>query len=145
MNHTFLFTEARWRATGFFTDDAGKTIPVEGITTVTHKDGVWLNEGAMKLLEGTRGEYSNLYEIVPFQPGAVRTTWKSVNPNLGNLEGIFLIVNDVIFSFYASDDGTHYGSECILRIDDGTYNNWGCLASDGRVVSTWTAQLKKIN
>ncbi len=143
MNHAFLFQPATWAATGVYTFADGKTVPVKGETTVTHKPKVWVNEGRMRLLDETGLKLENRYEILPFTEGRDYTSWKSFNPALGVLIGAFSIVADSIISMSASEDGQYYACEYLLRIDDLTYRNRGVLFRSGEKLSSWAVDLTK--
>jgi len=144
VKHTYLYEEGKWIATGVYSDEKGDTVQVEGQTVIIHKDGVWVNEGSMKVLTDTPVELFNNYEITPFANGSEMTSWKSFNPALGELKGNFMIVQDSIMSRYVSADGQYSGFEYLKKIDDLTYENRGFALKNGEKLSSWAVQLKKI-
>ena len=94
MKHTFMLTQGRWHASGVFTDENGSVNPAEAEVTITHFDDLWVNEGTMEVSGNSPVVIKNRYEIVPLAKGALTTTWKSTNPAIGVLYGIFSIVGD---------------------------------------------------
>lgn len=75
--------------------------------------------------------------------GSEITNWKSYNPALGELKGIFIIVQDSIMSKYDSADGQYTGYEYLRKIDDLTYENRGFALVNNKKLSSWAVQLKK--
>lgn len=143
--HTFLFTEAAWRAEGTYLVPEGETLPASGRTVVTHADGVWINDGTLRVeAPDGPGEIRSVYRIEPFGPGERSTSWTAENPVLGELRGTFAVVGDTILSVYRSADGGASGSESLRRVDDDSYENRGLLrAADGEV-SAWDMRLTRV-
>lgn len=144
MNHTYLLEEGEWIARGVYSDEKGNIVQVEGHTFISHQDEVWINDGSMKVLTDTPVELFNRYEITPFTDGSEMTTWKSYNPALGVLKGIFLIIEDTIMSKYSTEDGRYTGFEFLKKIDDVTYENRGFALNNNEKLSSWAVELKKI-
>jgi hypothetical protein len=143
MNHTFLLSQGRWSGSGMFTDENGSSSPAEAEVTITHMDDLWLNEGSMKVLGEKTSVFINRYEIVPLPAGSLTTTWKSTNPVIGVLYGIFSIVGDSILSAFCSDDGSYSGMEFFKRISTDAYENRGILLHEGLRISSWELDLTK--
>jgi len=143
MKHTFLFEEGKWVADGIYSDEKCEVFRVEGQTRIIHNDGTWINEGSMKVFADTPVEFLNRYEITPFGDGSEITGWKSFNPALGELKGMFIVVEDTIMSKYSSADGQYSGFEYLKKIDDMTYENRGFALFRDRKLSSWAVLLKK--
>ncbi len=145
MKHTFLLEEGIWSATGLYSDEKGSQIEVKAETICKHFKDKWVNEGIMKLEveEGSVVEIRNDYKIEPFTPNREYTSWTSVNPSLGELKGLFIIVEDMILSKYNSNDGGYQGMESLYMQDINTYINRGALFKDYVKVSSWAVTLKR--
>lgn len=144
MKHTFLFLEGVWIAWGHYFDDTDCALPLEGMTRITHTDELWLNEGEMEIKSGDKPiRIYNRYEIIPFEEGKQHTTWKSLNPDLGELLGRFVIVNDTIISMCRSKNGEYKGTEINLKASDINYKNRGVLFKGNDKLSSWSIDLQK--
>ena len=143
MRHTFLLTQGRWSGSGVYTDESGVTSPAEAELTITHLGDLWLNEGTMAVEGEKTSVITNRYEIVPLAKGALTTTWKSTNPAIGVLYGIFSIVGDSILSAYCSDDGSYSGMEYLRQVSTDAYENRGIMLHEGMRVSSWEMDLTK--
>jgi hypothetical protein len=144
MAHTFLLEAGLWMATGSFTDAAGRSMPVEGQSEIVHRGGVWVVDGVMRLLGPSPVEYKNRYEVVPFASGSTTTTWTAASAAIGTLDGRFVVVADVIFSTYRSDDGSLSGAEVLIQMRDTRYLVRGSLVKDGALLSSWAMELRRI-
>ena len=143
MKHTFLLTQGRWHASGVYTDENGTTNPAEAEVTITHFDDLWVNEGTMEVSGDPPSVVKNRYEIIPLVKGSLTTTWKSTNPAIGVLYGIFSIVGDSILSAYCSDDGSYSGMEFLRQVSQDAYENRGILLHEGLRVSSWELGLTR--
>ncbi len=143
MKHTFLLTQGRWSASGVYTDEEGVTASAEAELTITHLGDLWLNEGSMTVQGDTTSVMTNRYEIVPLAKGSLTTTWKSTNPAIGVLYGIFSIVGDSILSAFCSDDGSYSGMEYLRQVSTDAYENRGIMLHEGMRVSSWEMDLTR--
>ena len=144
MRHTFLFQEGIWIALGFYFDDKDRALPLEGMTRITHREGLWINEGEMEINAGDKPiKFSNRYEIVPLEEGKNHTTWESLNPDLGILLGRFVIVDDTIISTCRSKSSDYTGTEFLLRVSGVQYQNRGVLFKGSDKLSSWSVDLQK--
>jgi hypothetical protein len=143
MRHTFLLEEGRWKAAGRYFDETGKSTEAEGETRIVHNDGLWVNEGTMRLLKEPPLEVANRYEIAPVAEGSEFTTWTSANPALGNLRGQFVLVRDAILSFYESSKVGYRGVETLLRQSDERYIARGALFKSNTKISSWAMTLTR--
>jgi hypothetical protein len=134
--------EGTWIAKGHYYDENNNIIPVEGGTTITHRDKIWVNEGHMKLLLDNPIELHNRYEIVPFKKDF--TSWRSYNPALGTLIGKFMVVEDTIISTYITENGEYSGSECIIQISDTLYVTKGFAFKGDSKLSSWSVKLSMV-
>ena len=140
--HTFLFREARWRAAGEYRDAAGAATPVDGETRIRHEPARWISEGLMRVRRSPPLEQRILYDIAPFSPGAVATHWSADNPQLGALNGRFVLAGDTILSFYASATGRYRGFESLQQRDPKRYAVRGAMLEQDKLISTWTLELE---
>lgn len=141
MHHTF-FLEGAWIAKGNFYDENNNITKVEGRTTITHQDKIWVNEGYMKLLLDNPIEFTNRYEITPFKEDF--TSWRSYNPALGTLIGKFMVVEDTIISTYITESGEYSGSECLIKINDTLYAAKGFAFKGDYKLSSWSVKLSMV-
>lgn len=142
IKHTFLFEEGIWAVSGEYTGQNGVTIPMEGNARITHSERIWKNQGSMTLVQpGGNIEIRNDYEIAPFEEGSDYTAWRSDNPSLGKLTGLFVVVDDSIISTIASDDGKISGIEYLRKVSDDHYMSRGFIFRGAEKVSSWAADL----
>lgn len=141
--HTYLFEPSRWGATGFLVDPAGKTLAMAGHAVILHGEELWSLTGKLRLTDEPAVEIVNDYRILPFPPGELQTTWTSHSTALGTLKGRFIIVGDTILSCFESDGKQLHGAEWLRRIDADTYENRGVLIRGDRLLSAWTADLRR--
>lgn len=141
--HTYLFKAGLWRAEGQYYDERGSVYPVEGESRITHRNALWYNESDMKISGSEEIGFSNDYEIVPFHEGGEATSWTSTNNALGKLSGQFVLAGDAILSLFHSEDGVYTGTECLLRISDIVYRNWGTLLCGQDKLSSWMIRLHR--
>ena len=140
--HTFLFREGTWRAAGEYRDGAGSAISVDGETRIRHQAGGWVSEGVMVVRRNPPEEQRHHYDIVPFSSGAQSTHWTAENPNIGTLNGRFVVAGDTILSFYASPTGRYRGFECMQQKDAKRYAVRGAMLEHDKVISTWVLELQ---
>jgi hypothetical protein len=141
MEHTFLFSEGSWVAKGTYSGADGKTIPMEGISKITHTKNLWRNDSSMKILLPTPVHLNNVYEIQPFSSDW--TIWRSHNPSLGYLKGKFMVVGDCILSGYSSENGIYSGVETMIQLSPTQYRCWGMAFMSGEKLSSWMAIMNK--
>jgi hypothetical protein len=144
MEHTFLFQEEIWIASGYYFDDKDRALPLEGMNRITHTEGLWINIGEMEIKAGDKSiKFSNRYEIVPFEEDKSQTTWESLNPDMGTLLGRFIIVDDTILSTCHAKSGGYTGTEFLLKVSDTRYKNRGVLLKGNDKLSSWSMDLRK--
>lgn len=143
MHHTFLFEEAVWQASGQFLDGVGNPAPLAGETRITHADSMWINDSWMQIGGEAGPRFESRYEVTPFAPGALQTTWTSHNPQMGDMAGTFAIVVDALISSFRIPNGKHYGSEILLIIKPDLYLNRGAMFEGDVRLSSWAVQLQK--
>ncbi len=115
MGHTFLLAEGEWTATGALHDASGKTAPVTGSARLTHAREEWINQSEMIVHSDPPLTIRNLYHIAPFLPGANQTSWQCESSVFGASRGVFVIVEDSIFSSGLSADGHSTTVECLWQ------------------------------
>jgi len=143
MEHSYLFEEATWDAEGIFTDADGNQITIEGATAITHTDGSWILNSKLLLQGEPPVELVNRYVMAPFADNDFETSWTSHNPELGEIQGRFVLVEDSLVSTFNSPDGTLHGTEILVQIDADSYENRGLLYQDQQLVSTWAMSLTR--
>lgn len=145
LEHSFLFEEGYWKASGCYYTEKGVAHQVEGRVRIYHEDDLWINDGVMKVVGQEAIEIRNRYEIIPWAQGGELTTWVSMNPGLGVLEGTFTIVGDSILSAYRAEKGDFSGAEVLMRTSPDCYLNRGVLVYKGKEkLSSWSVELKRI-
>ena len=142
--HTYLFKTGLWHAEGEYFDERGRSYPVVGESRITHRNALWYNESEMKMFGSETIAFSNDYEIVPFPADRDVTSWTSTNDALGKLRGEYVLVGDASLSRYRSGGSEYEGTECLLRLGDGVYRNWGTLFHGGQKLSSWMVRLNRV-
>ncbi len=140
VRHTFLFEEGFWVATGEYFDSVGRPVALEGTARITHGKGLWKSRGVMRLASQGGADIENNFDIRPFE-GRDHTGWTSMNPALGRLTGLFVIVDDTIVSTISSEDGRFSGIECLQKVSDFHYRTRGFIFKGDEKVSSWAADL----
>lgn len=140
--HTFLLREGLWRVQGEFYDGTGNRAEVEGEAQIRHYPEKWVYEGTLRTRAASPAEHHTLYEIAPFAPGNLATSWTSTSASLGSLHGRFLIVGDAILSAYESATGRYRGQDTIQRRDERHYSARGALFDGGKLISAWAVELE---
>jgi len=144
MMHSFLLQEGVWIARGHYLDDMERMLTIEGTVSITHLEGLWLNEGEAEIrMAENPVKICSRYEIIPFEEGRNQTTWESVNPDLGILRGQVIIVADAIISTCRSEKGEYTGAEFHIKVSDVHYKNRGILLKGNDKLSSWSADLKR--
>ena len=142
MEHSYLFHEGLWVASGHYFDDAARTRAVKGHSRITHGE-MWEVESFMQLMKPPRLTFENHYRVSPFEAGADFTVWSSHNPAIGPVSGRFFLIGDTILSIFASEDGRYTGSEFFLSLDENLYQNRGALFKDQGRISSWAVKLAR--
>lgn len=143
MHHTFLLEPGNWLSSGMLWNENEEKVPIAGHANIEHHEKKWFNHSVMKLLSDPPVELKSEYEIVPIPGNKLSTTWTSVNPALGKMEGSFVVIRDSILSTYRSESGEYSGSEYFLKEDETTYQVKGVLFKNTVKVSSWDLILTK--
>jgi len=144
LQHTFLFEEATWEATGTYYAESQQPIPASGKVKIIHEQDDWINEGVMELAIPSTQPIYNRYEIIPFESDKDSTSFTSLNPALGKIHGKFIIVGDTIISIYNTNDMTFRGTEFISKVNDDLYYAKGVLLHNDQKISSWDMKLTRI-
>jgi len=145
LQHTFLFEEGYWKASGYYYTETGQAHPVEGQVRIYHEDNLWINDGVMKVVGQESIEIRNRYEVLPWEEGKELTTWVSLNPGLGLLEGTFTITGDCILSEYQAEKGDFSGAEVLIQTSADRYLNRGVLVYQRKEkLSSWSVELNRV-
>ena len=143
INHTFLFDQKVWIATGVYFDSTDTPVPATGESKIIHQGGLWIVESTVRVFGDAPLEIKNRYEVIPFSDDTPFVAhWKSAHTTLGRLSGKFVIVDDTILSIYQSEESTHSGTEVLAKIEDGYYESRGCLFTRNNKVSSWAFELR---
>jgi len=140
--HTFLLSEAVWRAEGEFFDGLGRRTEVEGEAEVRHYPEKWTFSSHMRTRAPKPVESRSEYEVVPFARGNLATPWISQSATLGSLNGRFLLLGDAILSTWESATGRFRGSETLLMRSATHYSARGALFDGGKLMSAWMVELR---
>lgn len=134
--HTYLFEEGTWKARGVFVDEHGVEKDLEGKSSIEHRKDCWM-------LDFSLGDFHNSYKIEPFSGGRTQANWRSSNPMFGTMKGSFVVVTDMIVSHFHVENSDLHGTDCLLKLDDDTYRNYGVLFEGSRQMSSWTVELNR--
>lgn len=144
MQHTFFYQEAEWKADGHYYDQFSVEKIARGKTVILHRPDQWVAVAFLQVLFDTPVEVKNDYDIIPFKGGSDKTTWVSQNPSIGTFYGSFVIVKESILSSFYTEDYTYTGSECLIQLDENSYESRGLLLKDNRKMSSWAVRLSRI-
>lgn len=143
MRHTFLFEPGIWTAEGTFSAAGSGPAPSKGVSEITHRSGLWIVDGRMRVEGPPLQEFSNRYEMAPFDPAKHVGTWSSVNSALGAMQGTIAVAGDTIISLFNSDDGVSRGVDSLAYTGEGQYESRGVLVKGSQLVSTWAMRLQR--
>ncbi len=145
MSHKYIIEEGIWNAKGVFMDADEKVIPCIGIIEITHGDEVWLLDSRLTLFPetGEKMVVRKKHIIDPWPEGRKATNWTSVDHELGDLHGRYVLVEDSIVSNYETASKEYSGMEFISKIDDDTYTARSALLHNGKRVSFRALELKR--
>ena len=144
VRHSFLFEPGHWQARGTLFDAAGDGCALAGDLHVTHGADSWHNEAAISLEKETPFNLSGSYDVVPFSSRQGATSWRSLNPTLGELEGHITVVGEVMISGFNSADHRYSGASYLRQISGDCYHNRGFLITNGALASSWSMVLVRI-
>lgn len=145
MQHTFLFEEGYWHSRGNYYTDTAQVYEVEGQVRIYHEDDLWINAGTQKVIGQESVEITNRYEVIPWEKDQELTTWVSVNPGLGVLEGTFTALEDCILSEFRAEKGDFSGAEVYIKVAPDRYLNRGVLIYKGKdKLSSWSLELNRM-
>jgi hypothetical protein len=136
MQHSYLFTEGEWEATGVLFDEEGVAAISTGGAHIHHYAECWEVESWM-------GDFENRYTLKPFDPQTAFAAWESINPAVGILKGLFVVAGETILSRYASDDGVLSGVESLRQVSADRYESRGAAIMGGQLLSRWEMVLVK--
>jgi hypothetical protein len=139
--HSFLFEPDTWTATGHFWEGGQLKRDAHGTTAVRHFDSAWEIDGEMEVLGELTVRFRNLYRVEPPSAQGEAMRWRSQNPALGIIDGVFAVADETILSFFQTADWAHGGSETLTRLAADRYRASGILVSAGEVASIWSMEL----
>ena len=139
--HTWLFEPGSWSATGRFWEKGEVERDGHGTSIVRHTGVLWEIEGRMEILGEPPLRFQNNYSIAAPSGDARILRWRSENPALGTLKGVFFVADDTIMSSFQSSDGASVGSETMRQLAPDRYQARGLFLASGAVVSAWSMEL----
>jgi hypothetical protein len=139
--HTWLFEPGTWMAAGRFWQNGEQEREGRGSSIVRHTSAGWEIEGTLTILSEPPVEFRNTYEIPVPRAGSRIVPWRSHNPALGALTGVFFITDETIMSSFQSSDGRCVGSEHMAYLAPHRYHARGLFLAAGTVVSAWSMGL----
>jgi hypothetical protein len=139
--HTWLFEPGLWVATGHFWEGGRVERDGRGTSLVRHTDTEWEIEGEMEILGDAPVRFQNRYRIEPPRSPGDIIRWRSNNPAVGSLIGVFAVAGETILSFFQSENKEQGGSETLTQLAPSRYRASGIFLSSGAVVSTWSMEL----
>ena len=95
----------------------------------------------MTILGQPAAEFHHVYEVPVPRAGARTIPWRSHNPAIGPLEGVFFVADDAIMSSFQSSDGGFGRSEHMTRLAPDHYEAGGLFPRAGVVLSAWSMAL----
>ncbi len=136
--HPFLSEPGEWIVAGHsLHGETLQKIPVQGTTRVVHDEGKIVNEGVMTIMSASEPvTFGTRYEIAPTDDYQVFRFFQA-NPEVGDLTGTMVAMDDRLISSYSSGQGSLVGLEVLHRLGDYRYAVTGGLTSAGRLVSLW--------
>lgn len=144
IQHTYLFEEGTWHASGTYIDGQGNSAPLSGVSRIRHGLRAWDVAGRMTIEGPSAATFENNYTFTPFKPGQVDASWTSVNPALGQLSGHLVVVDDCLLLQWRTKNGDSFGMECLRQIDSDFYSDRGTMFAGNVRVSTWSVDLRRI-
>lgn len=145
MNHSYIFQEGVWTANGVYMGADEKVVPCTGEVNITHGGEVWLLECRLTIApQSDEKETQRMKNIIePWAEGRKATAWTAVNPELGEIRGRYVLVEDSIVSSYETKDGEYSGMEFISKTGDDTYTSRAALLHRGSRISFFALELKR--
>ena len=143
-DHTFLLKEGQWKATGTYFDHKGQSNAISGHAIIQHSEEGWINRSTMQLASEPAVSFENIYEIEPMEAGMETTIWETQHAALGLMTGTLVVVGDALIMSYAAEGGHYTGNETLRRVDDTHYQSWGVLWQGDQKISSWTADMERI-
>jgi hypothetical protein len=141
VQHTWLFEPGIWTASGTFWERGEIAREGRGTSIVRHMRDVWVIQGTMEILGEPPVRFRNDYRIDIPAPGASVVRWRSENPVVGTLDGVFVVADDAIMASFRSADGAAVGSEHLTYLAPDRYQARGLFLASGDVLSAWSMAL----
>jgi hypothetical protein len=141
--HPYLMTPATWHARGRYWDDQNRAVAAQGSAELRHHADMWELVGELRLLGPSPVAFTNRYRIAPAPAEAQLLRWRSDNPALGRLEGVFVLVDDTILVQGGSADGRYHVVETLTLAGERQYRNRGALLSGDVRLGAWAMELTR--
>lgn len=140
VTHSFLQQSGVWQSSGIYEDARCGEVDFSGETTVQLGTSLVLHSWIRLIMEG-EPLFQNRYEAGLPDAGARVIPWRSVNPQLGELVGRFLLADGLILSYFASTDGELMGHEALVEDGPNQYRLAGFCFENGSPLSRWQGKL----
>lgn len=140
MEHTYLMKNARWRAEGFYHIGEEKTAPMTGGATVTRTAEAWTLTAFLDTELDAPVHTESVYALSA-TVNPMELAWTMQSPELGTVEGTFVVLPSIITSSYTAPDGVHSGSEMFMQVSETEYKMQGVLNEHGNPVCWWEGRL----
>jgi hypothetical protein len=141
IRHSWLFEPGSWRAAGTFWENGEIEREARGSSIVRHAPEAWWIDGEIEILGEPPVRFQNSYEVASRCGDTNIIPWRSRNPDVGVLNGTFVVAGDTIMSLFRSEDGRFAGSEHLTRLASDRYLANGLFMASGEVISSWSMEL----
>lgn len=144
MKHTYIMEPGKWTAIGKYYDNSQSYVTMRGEAETIHGKSEWTQIITAQFDMENPLEFCSKYLIKPLEPNVDYTFWRSHNPLFGHILGKFMMIDDMILSSFRSSDQQYTGTECLLRIDENFYKNWGFVFHEANKQFSWSTELRRI-
>lgn len=139
--HPFLSDPGEWLVVGAGISGADLSrFPLDGRTNVYHEEGRIRVEGLMSVLGKENLHFTSTFTLAPSDHEKL-LAYTQPSPEVGDLAGEMLWVDDRLVVAYASGDGTLQGSEVYHRMGENRYAVTGSVSRQGSFVSVWKVDM----
>ena len=140
--HTFMFQDWEWAVEGQALDIEGNVNNQSGTIRFERPDDLVKTIYEYKCTSEQPME-NMVYEMIPFKKGSETTTWKTVHPHAGPMNGTYWIFGDRIISHYASENGMFTGGDFYEKLSDEKYRVTGTVYMNGNPLAKWELVMTK--
>jgi hypothetical protein len=140
--HPFFGDGGEWISEGVYWGPEGAASSFRGAVRVRHElNSILINGEGELILGGLHSvRISNFYRAE--KRDSAEILWRSENPVIGTLTGIYFLFEDCILSIFQDEAKSILGSETLLKTGGSEYRVRGVLTKDGAVLSKWALTYK---